>query len=201
MLTGTIHKWIGSQNKEHGEVSLYSFSWLNGGRKSNNSKGLVFEQGASFFISAFDSDFLHRIVKAIQNDPVMFCGLAVSEIIIQNDPDLTEKEHFQVASPVFIKRAVDNRIKHFRFDDKEVSELLKETILTKMQNAGITDSTLEIDFDKSYSKAKQTLVHYGDIKNKANICPVIIKAKPETKTFIWNVGLGNSTGVGFGALK
>jgi CRISPR/Cas system endoribonuclease Cas6 (RAMP superfamily) len=34
-----------------------------------------------------------------------------------------------------------------------------------------------------------------------NWCPIIIKGKPETKLFAWNVGLGNSTGIGFGAIK
>lgn len=30
ILTGAIHKWIG-KNEIHDELSLYSFSWLNGG--------------------------------------------------------------------------------------------------------------------------------------------------------------------------
>lgn len=33
LLTGTIHKWLG-QNNEHGDVSLYSFSQLEGGNAS-----------------------------------------------------------------------------------------------------------------------------------------------------------------------
>ena len=30
-LVGTIHKWIGD-NSIHDKISLYSFSWINGGR-------------------------------------------------------------------------------------------------------------------------------------------------------------------------
>jgi CRISPR/Cas system endoribonuclease Cas6 (RAMP superfamily) len=29
---------------------------------------------------------------------------------------------------------------------------------------------------------------------------VIIEGKPETKLFAWDVGIGNSTGIGFGAI-
>lgn len=31
-LVGTIHKWIGD-NSVHDRISLYSFSWLKGGKK------------------------------------------------------------------------------------------------------------------------------------------------------------------------
>lgn len=69
-----------------------------------------------------------------------------------------------------------------------------------MREAGLEDDTLDIRFDTSYNKKKLKLVRYHGIGNKASICPVIIKAKPETKLFAWNVGLGNSTGIGFGAI-
>jgi len=70
-----------------------------------------------------------------------------------------------------------------------------------MQVAGLTDDTLELRFDKDYPRASTKLVDYDGIKNRASWCPVIMKGKPETKLFAWNVGLGNSTGIGFGAVK
>ena len=35
-LVGTIHKWIGT-NSIHDHISLYSFSWLKGGKKASIS--------------------------------------------------------------------------------------------------------------------------------------------------------------------
>jgi hypothetical protein len=35
LLTGTIHRWLG-WNDEHGNVSLYSFSQLEGGKATAN---------------------------------------------------------------------------------------------------------------------------------------------------------------------
>jgi CRISPR-associated endoribonuclease Cas6 len=67
--------------------------------------------------------------------------------------------------------------------------------------AGLQDNTLDIRFDTSYSGAKTKLISYGKIKNRVSVCPIIIKGTPETKAFAWNVGVGNSTGIGFGALK
>ena len=70
-----------------------------------------------------------------------------------------------------------------------------------MKKVGLEDDRLEISFDLKYPKAGTKLIDYSGIKNRANWCPVIIKGKPETKLFAWNVGLGNSTGIGFGAIQ
>ena len=95
----------------------------------------------------------------------------------------------------------DGNMKHFTFNDIESSELLKQSLLTKMRLAGMEeDETLEIHFDTSYAKKRIKLVHYHSIGNKASMCPVIIKGKPETKLFAWNVGVGNCSGIGFGAI-
>jgi CRISPR-associated endoribonuclease Cas6 len=70
-----------------------------------------------------------------------------------------------------------------------------------MKLAGLEDDTLEIQFDRENPRATTKLINYKEIKNRTNWCPVIIKGKPETKLFAWNVGIGNSTGIGFGAIK
>jgi CRISPR-associated endoribonuclease Cas6 len=70
-----------------------------------------------------------------------------------------------------------------------------------MEKAGLPkDESLKIRFDTSAAGVKTKLVPYREIKIRANMCPVIIEGKPETKVFAWNVGLGNSTGAGFGAI-
>lgn len=197
-LVGTIHKWIG-ENTIHDKISLYSFSWLNGGRKVDNA--LDFPKGASMFISFYDEKVIKQIIKTILDEPEMFCGLTVTAITIDKDPAVENRELFYCASPIFIKRMLDDgTVKQYNFNDEESGFLLKETLLSKMREVGLEDGTLEIKFDRSFSKRKLKLVHYHGIGNKASICPVVIKAKPETKLFAWNVGIGNCTGIGFGAI-
>jgi CRISPR-associated endoribonuclease Cas6 len=198
LLTGTIHKWMG-RNDEHGKLSFYSFSRLEGAKANKNS--LNFENETSFFISASNSELIKKIVSGIQADPTMFSGLKVSEIILQEDPDLSERELFFVASPIFIKRRVDTKIDHILFNDLRANACLKETLSKKMVEVGIVDDTFNIAFDKKHSRAASKKVDYNGIANRASWCNVIIKGKPETKAFIWNVGIGNSTGIGFGAIK
>ncbi len=197
LLTGTIHKWLG-WNDEHGKISLYSFSRLEGGKSVTG--GLRFERGTSFFFSAFSSDLVRNLINGIQTDPTMFSGLEVSEILLQETPDLSNKELFFPASPIFIKRKNSENVEHILFDDPRADACLKETLQTKMNRAGIKDDSFDIHFEKSYPRAGTKKITYNTIQNRASWCPVIIKGEIETKQFAWEVGVGQSTGIGFGAI-
>lgn len=198
-MTGVLHKWLGDNNQEHGEVSLYSFSWLRNTKEAG--KGLNCPKGASFFVSFYDTQRLKEVLSNIRTEPEMFCGMFVEDVVIEDTPDLTQQEQFSLGSPILIKRPVNGKITEFYYDNPESGKLLEETLRTKMNLAGIPDDdTLSIAFNLSYAKKKTKLVWYDNISNKANMCPVIIKGSNLTKQFAWNVGLGNSTGVGFGSI-
>ncbi|MCB9016772.1 MAG: CRISPR-associated endoribonuclease Cas6 [Lentimicrobiaceae bacterium] len=198
LLTGCIHKWLG-WNNEHGEISLYSFSRLEGAKAVK--AGLKFENDSSFFFSSHSDELIKRMITGIQSSPTMFNHLQVSEIIIQQNPDLSDRTLFYVASPVFIKRQFKGNVEHILYTDSRANSFLKETMETKMQIAGIKDETFNIRFESSYAKAGTKKVTYNGIENRASWCPAIIEGNAETKLFAWNVGLGNSTGIGFGAIK
>ncbi|EGN57521.1 CRISPR-associated protein, Cas6 family [Hallella multisaccharivorax DSM 17128] len=199
-LVGALHRWIGKENDIHDRISLYSFSWLQGAKVIKD--GLTFPQGASFFISFYDDDYLRKIMKAILSDPAMFSGLTVKDITIEDTPYLQGRELFYCGSPILIKRKLNTgHVKQFTYEDAESNNWMEETLRTKMRNAGLPeDETLQIYFDTTYTKRKIKLVTYRGIGNKASLCPIIIHGKEETLHFAWNVGIGNSTGIGFGSI-
>ena len=196
-ITGTVHKWL-KRNELHDSLSLYSFSFFKGGIKKDNY--LQFPTGTSFFFSSYDDIVIKNIIKGIQIDPSVAYGMEVNEVIIQENPDFSNKELFYLGSPVLIKRNINGKDKHYIYTDNEAGMLMVETIKRKLKQAGLCDETLSIEFDKTYSNPKTKLIHYNNVGNKASMCPVIIKGNPETKLFAWNVGVGNSTGIGFGSL-
>lgn len=198
LLSGTIHKWLGNENKWHGSIALYSYSWLNGGRKG--SGGLYFPQGAKCFISAYSKDFIKTILKGILDDPDLFCGMKVLNVTIIEDPVFREETYFSVGSPVLIKKRIKDGIQHVLYDHTDAEHLMTETMITKMKTVGMDSNGVNVRFDTNYLKAHTKLVNYKGIKNKASICPVIINGTPEQLAFAWNVGVGNSTGIGFGSL-
>jgi CRISPR-associated endoribonuclease Cas6 len=196
-VVGAVHKWIG-KNDIHDTISLYSLSTLKGAKKVDN--GLIFEHGASFFFSSINSELLKRIIDGVNVSPEIAFGMTVGEIIIQQDPDFTNQDRFIPACPIFIKRTSEKGERHFTINDDEADLYLTETMQNKLKTAGYTDNEVLIKFDRSHPMPQVKLVSYKEIKNKTTLCPIIIQASPEIKAFAWNVGVGNSTGIGFGAL-
>lgn len=198
MLTGALHNWIG-QNNIHDDISLYSFSWLKGGKPVK--EGIHFKQGGRFFISSFSNDLLKKIIQGIQSDPAIGYDISVVEVIVQEDPDFEKENTFFCASPILVKRMVNDKEIHFTYEQEESDQFLMETFKTKLIKAGISDEGANVQFDRSYHSPKTKVIYYKDIGNRANICPVKIKGSKEQLRFAWNVGVGNSTGIGFGALS
>lgn len=199
LLTSCIHKWMGKDNTQHGNVSLYSFSWLQNVDVVND--GIKVKDGSFFFISFYDTDLLKTVLKNIINEPEMFSGARVLDIQIRETPHFYEKERFFLASPVLIKRFDEEKNTHYTFADSNTEELLTETLITKAKLAGLNTNNLKVYFDKEYPNPKTKIISYKGIQNKVNICPIIIEGSPEIIAFAWDVGIGNSTGIGFGALK
>jgi CRISPR-associated endoribonuclease Cas6 len=199
LMVGTIHKWLGC-NELHGNTALFSFSWLLNAKAG--SDGLYFPDGAKFFISFFDDHYMKQVIRTILCEPEMFNGMSVIDVTIQEEPDFSNQTLFRCASPIFLKNSPDrNDGKHYTFEDEESGKLLTDKLLYKMDIAGLhRDESLSIRFDTTYQARRTKVIHYKKIGNRASLCPVIIEGKRDTKAFAWNVGLGNSTGIGFGAI-
>lgn len=197
-LVGCLHKWLG-HNAQHDAISLYSFSWLKNGEKKGD--GLNFSQGSSWHISMYDQEMLKKVIRGIQQSPDLFGGMRVNEITIQETPIFGNVERFMVASPVFIKRKDGENTKFYFHGDAKSSEFLTETLKNKLLKAGLLETGVEVTFDNTYSNPVIKAINYRGIINKASLCPVIIKGTAEQIGFAWNVGVGNSTGIGFGALN
>lgn len=198
-ITGAIHKWIGN-NEHHGALSLYSFSWFEN-VTTRKSTGIMLNDNSYFFISAFDEDLIKKIIKGIMADPFICFGSEVAEIQITDTPAFSSTEKFFVGSPVFIKRRFDNSEKHITYDHPQCNVYLTETLQKKLKAATLPFEEVQVRFDSSFFSPKTKIIKYKEISNRVNICPVIIEGTPEQIAFAWNVGIGNSTGIGFGALK
>lgn len=200
-LTGAIHKWIGEKNDIHGKISLHCFSWLQN-VKANGNKGINLTRDSYFFISAFDVGLIQKILLGIIKDPTLFADIRVTDAQIVEEPAFSQKkETFLAASPIFIKRRFDNKIVHITYEDPASSQYLTETIQKKLQSVGLPSEGIKIAFDTSSFSPRLKIVHYKEIENRVNVCPVTIEGTPEQIAFAWKIGIGNSTGIGFGALK
>ncbi|HZH95902.1 MAG TPA: CRISPR-associated endoribonuclease Cas6 [Flavisolibacter sp.] len=198
-LTGAIHKWVGEKNDIHDSLSLYSFSWLQNVMVRNNGINLTNE--SYFFISAYSEPLIKKILAGIIASPFVCYGSVVADVQIVNDPIFSKVQTFFTASPVFIKRRIDNNEKHITYDNQFSGFYLTETLKKKLEAANLLAEDVSVKFDNSYTNPKTKIIRYNKIGNRVNICPVIIEGSNEQLQFAWNVGIGNSTGIGFGSLK
>ncbi|HUH74247.1 MAG TPA: CRISPR-associated endoribonuclease Cas6 [Chitinophagales bacterium] len=199
LLTGVIHKWLGKNNKEHGKNSLYSFSWLQNTLKEGN--GLRLKQNSYFFISAYDTELIKKIMKGILESPDVFCGSKAIDIQFIDIPQFSNEESFFLSSPVLIRKKDGENTKHVTYLDDDFESLLTENLKSKLQSANINSDGVSVELDKNYPSPETKLVTYKGISNKTSLAPLIIKGTSNQIAFAWSVGLGHSTGIGFGALK
>jgi len=200
-LTGALHKWLG-ENELHDKISLYSFSWLRG-KAERVDAGLNFPDGARWFISFWEDEHTKKLKDGILREPEVIFGMEVSKIKEQTIPEFSDNYRFKVASPVLVRSNQDDGSrKHLLYDEKEADEILTKRMKAKLEAANFdkTESKISISFDRSYPNPQTKLVDIKGTKLRANVCPVKIKGSSDAIKFAWNVGVGELTGSGFGAI-
>ncbi len=198
-LVGAFHKWLG-ENELHDGLSLYSLSWLSHGQRRKD--GLDFPEGSTFSVSAPSDELLSALVHGVFKGHQIRWGMEVREVIIQRTPDFGSRQKFFAQSPILIKRKPEDAEHHQYYfpSHKESGPLMTETLRLKMEKAGI-EGDISVRFDETYPNPKIKMVSYKGINIKAALCPVLVEGDPRAVQFAWEVGIGNSTGIGFGCLK
>jgi CRISPR-associated endoribonuclease Cas6 len=202
-LKGAFHRWTGHNTALHDGLSLYSYSWLRGGRGTRG--GLRFGQGAHWSIAAHDPAVIHDIISGVISKPGLDHDLVVRDARIQTVPDFEAGErHFRVLSPVFIKDEVEKGkpADHLLPGHPRADELLTETLRHKLRQAGLDDAGATVRFDPAYiAMAKTKVFQYKAVRCRASVCPVLVSGTAKQLRFAWCVGVGHSTGIGCGCLE
>ena len=198
-LVGAFHKWLG-ENELHDDISLYSLSWLSRGVATKG--GLNFPQGSEFFISSPLPDLHQKTVQGIFNGQDIRWGMKVEEVRMKIPPVFGERERFVAQSPILIQRDIESEKhkKYFFYSDSQANAFLTETLKSKLKRAGLPED-VSVKFDSEYLNPYIKMIKYRDLNIKASMCPVIVEGDPRAVQFAWEVGIGNSTGIGFGALR
>ena len=196
-LVGAFHKWLG-KNELHDDISLYSLSWLSPGINTDN--GLNFPRGSRLFISSPLPDLHQKLVSGIFKDPYTNWGMKVEEVRTLMTPDFGERQRFLAQSPIYIQRDIEGNKKYFFHSDPESNSLLTETLQHKLKKAGYS-TNVSVAFDPDYRNPYVKKAIFNEIDIKGTMCPVIVEGDPRAVQFAWEVGVGNSTGIGFGALR
>ena len=189
----------------HGGPSLYCFSNILGdSRYSKEDGGLWFPYGAQIYFNFHSKELAKLFVKGVGRSPYFGFGMRVEKIILQQSPVFEydpEGVTFKVISPVLAKsKRTGVKQSEFLFaGDRRADAVLTRILNDKAKLAGI-DHIGRVFFDPTYTRTTTKAITYKGTVNKTSVCPVVVQGHPEILKFAWNVGVGNSTGIGFGAL-
>lgn len=185
-LVDKFHFWNRHQN-DHNDLSLYSYSWIRGVRQQGDklvpvAKYMVWTVGLH--------QGAEKFVKAIASDPEVL-GSDVY-MLTKRDPLYKGRDIMQLTSPVLLKKEK----KFLKPFDPGSDEIINRIMKKKIAAAGL-DGELEMHF---FAGGRSKLINISSINNKAHFGMVNIKGDPQLVEFARTVGIGHSTGCGFGAL-
>jgi len=209
----------------HEKLNIHVISQLYGTKKVFDGNLMVNPnaQFLSWHIASPDNDMLLKVCSELwKKKSLILNDIKLLKFDILSPLDSENKHRFMVQSPVILKRTVDGEKHYYVVDDgneekdltisgkkvryhihrnnKMCSEIMKDNILHKARILDVElDENLKIFFDDEYKNKKvRPVVVKKNIKAIASTCPVIVEANNQTINFISEVGLGHSTGMGFG---
>lgn len=206
-LKGYLHKVIGANNKYHDDISLYSTSTLHGSVIASDKQSYDFAKGAIWYVSSYDYEFITKFVTNIYENTYFAFGMELKSVeFIETKPfNNSGTYYFRIKSPIILRKASSKKGSKEYFtcnhDNSITSKMMNNIILKKAKKANLTFNAndFDISFDSNYSGKQTRWTKINNIGNFTSICPIIIKTKNmEILNFIYSVGIGDSTGCGFG---
>jgi CRISPR-associated endoribonuclease Cas6 len=202
MLNAYIHKSLGRDNEYHDIKSNYNISHLYGGKLDIKTNTLDFSRGGYIIISSLDTGFINSLLIGIINNPVLFHGMSFNGVEHINETFMDGWNHFITLSPFIIKEYVDKKkYKFYTLKDDGFEKVVKDYLVNKvsMINPKLDLSDFEVLIPKhEHHKVKSILVK--NVINRGSHCQISIKTNKAVAELLYNIGIGQSTGSGFGCI-
>lgn len=195
-LNSYIHKCVGKNNKFHDAFSNYCVSSLQGGKLNIEDTTLVFNETPHIFVTTNNEKFTEAFLNGAMQDKCTLFGMHYKNIEMLNFNINRDYDLIYMASPILLKR---NNIK-ISYKDSNYIEALRNNCIAKLKYEGIEDDTFDIELH-NVEKSKVKKIMVGDVFNIATMASFIVRGKRETREKLYNLGLGNSTGSGFGMVN
>ncbi|HWY09827.1 MAG TPA: CRISPR-associated endoribonuclease Cas6 [Bacteroidia bacterium] len=219
-----LHRCLGRNNKYHDRISDYNISHLYGGVLCENRNFLTFPDGGYFVLSSMNTEFINNFLLGLMKNSDMKFGMKFSSVDNIEEKFYDGWNYFAVLSPFIIKKIygkndysfmtlngeykrIDNKWELINTEDYNFEEVLKSYLINKISkiDASLDLSTFEIKIPKFYKgnlehKHKVRKVVVKNVVNYANQCHLDILCSKKVAELLYNIGMGQSTGAGFGTI-
>ena len=221
-----VHRCLGRDNEYHDKASSYSISQLYGGEISKeDSNCLNFPNGGYFTVSSQDKDFVNNYLLGLINNPEISYGMKFKNLEHIKEMFMDGWNHFATLSPFVIKviygkgeygfhtlegeyKRVDGKWQNCNDSDYNFEDVVKKYLINKLKKINdtidLSDFNVKIDeFDENkvkHNKHKVKKVLVKNVLNFANQCQMSIFCSRGVAEMLYNIGIGQSTGAGFGTI-
>lgn len=195
-LNSFIYRLLGDNNQYHDVFSEYSISSIQGG-KLYDGKYLKFEEEPYVQVCSEDVDFVNTLLNGLNVNKYEFFNMVFDRVEVDNFDIWKKYDKVITISPVIVYDENRNQIS---CKDERFIECLKKNCLDKLRHHNINDGSFDIELlNPDKGKVKRVLV--GKRLNIASMCLFKISGRVKSRECLYNLGLGGSTGSGFGAVK
>lgn len=198
LLTSYIHKCLGENNKYHDVMSNYAISSLYGTKMTPDKSGLDFSNGGYFTISSLDNEFIITLLTGIVKNRILFHDIKFDYFDDINEQFHDGWNHFSTLSPIILRKKTECGHEFSIFSDVDFEHLLEEQTKRKLKTLFNVDADLKINVNVNSGKTKNVRIHNS--KNTTNYCQISILCNKDIANMIYNIGIGQLTGCGFGTL-
>lgn len=202
VLNGIVYKrFFNGEKTIHNNFSPYSVSSIQGCIMNEEGNGLTPLSRPYIMFSSQSEDivlkFITGVEKEIEKGDKVFFGRRVAGYSY-HDFDLgASYDIVKTISPVLLR---DDKHRQSCCTDNGWSALLKAKTKAKLEKMGIFDETFDIVFDKK-NPPRRKGVFVGNTFNPCTTFVALVKGQRKTRLALYNMGIGQSTGSGFGAVS
>lgn len=190
-----IYRTLGDNNKYHDTFSDYSISSIQGGVKYD-TKHIIFNTQPYIMVASQNEEFITTLLTNLEKNEFTFFNLKYARCEFKMFKLNEKYDKIITISPIIIKH--DNR--KISFDNPFFLDELKKNCLEKLRHIGINDETFNVEI-RNIEKAKTKLIYVGDVFNISSMISLVVYGKKETRNALYHLGIGGSTGSGFGSIK
>ena len=197
-LNSYIHKSIG-HNKYHDSFSDYAISSLLGYTIADNK--VKFVEEPYIMVASENTNFINDIITGITTKGETLFGMKFQRFELVDYSVNKYYDAVSTISPILLKRKDGWKI---TVNDGEWLDRLNEQSLAKLKHCGLTDRELKdfsISFAHEESVGKTRMRYVGDTFNPCSLTTLIVRGTKKARTTLYNLGLGNSCGSGFGFIR
>jgi len=201
LVNSFIHRALGKDNQYHDAKNTYSISQLQGGNWIKGTKNISFKNGGYITISSLDEKFINNILISLYSTP--FHGdIKVIGIEFIDEKFYNGWNHFVTLSPFIIKKYSSKKEYSFHTIDEEgFNVTLKNYLINKLTkiNPDLDLTCFDVEIPKHVNH-KTSKVIIKNVVNIGNSCHININTNKKVAELLYNIGIGQSTGCGFGTI-